>query len=182
MVFGGKETFKVYPGFFGWKFLAPFFAAIAVLTTGADVMIGSLEDLVGSECDMAIGCVLDAVLNLLEEHINREGGVERLIHAFFACFDVGRRDLPVSIKEMVQEMVSGYPEVSGVFVKHFAKVSVINDGVDHLGLEGIVYVGVVVENASIFGVFDFVGILPSNSCMMGWRGGPWVKRSDIWCW
>ncbi len=42
MVFGGKETLEVCPGFFGWLFLAPFFAAVTVLTTGADGMVGSL--------------------------------------------------------------------------------------------------------------------------------------------
>ncbi len=84
------------------------------------------------------------------------------------------------MREMVQEIVSGYPKVSGVFVTHFANISVV-DCVDQLGLEGVVHVGVVVENASFFGVCNFVGILPSNGCMMGWRG-PWVKRSDIGCW
>ena len=69
-ILGGKEYFEEFPRFVAeWSF-APVLAGVGVVNRGADSMVGSLKNLPIGKRDLGIRCVLDTIVDTLEEEVN----------------------------------------------------------------------------------------------------------------
>ena len=65
-------------------------------------MIGSLKNLLRRERNLAVVGILDAIVDSLEEYINRLGDIDWFIHATLVCFEIGGCDLAISIDKMIE--------------------------------------------------------------------------------
>ena len=70
VILGGKESFEERPRFVAeWSF-APVLSGVGIVNQGADSMVGSLNNLPIGKRDLTIRCVLDAIVDALEEEVN----------------------------------------------------------------------------------------------------------------
>ena len=70
VILGGKELFEECPRFVAeWSF-APVLAGVGIVTRGADSMVGSLKNFPIGESNLAIRCVLDAIVDALKEEVD----------------------------------------------------------------------------------------------------------------
>ena len=66
-------------------------------------MIGSLENLLWRERNLAVIGILDAIINLFKEYINRLGDIDWFIPVTpLVCFEIGGCDFAISIDEMIE--------------------------------------------------------------------------------
>ena len=70
------------PGFVNLGFASPLLAGFIVKTSGSDGMIFRLQDLFCRESDVAIGGILNSVVDALEIHVDWLRGVDGLILFF----------------------------------------------------------------------------------------------------
>ena len=101
MVFGGEELLEMDPVFVNLGFVSPLLAGFIVKTSGADGMICCLQDLLCREIDVAIGGILNSVVDVLEIHADRLRGVDGLIHFFFTFLDVRGGNFTIPTEQMI---------------------------------------------------------------------------------
>ena len=97
-----KKLFEMHPCFIVLWFLAPLLACLIVVPCGTYGMIRRLQDLFCCESNVTIGGILYSVVDSLKVYDDWLRGVDRLVHLFFALFDVRWCNLPIPIKKMIE--------------------------------------------------------------------------------
>ena len=70
MILGGRELFEECPRFVAeWSF-APVLAGVGIVTRGDESMVCSLNNMPIGKSNLAIRCVLDAIVDALKEEVN----------------------------------------------------------------------------------------------------------------
>ena len=92
----------MHPCFFVLWFLTPLLACLIVVPCGTYGMICRLQDLLCCEGDVTIGGILYSVVDSLEVYFDRLHAVDRLVHLFFALFDIRWCNLPIPIEKMIE--------------------------------------------------------------------------------
>ena len=100
-VCSGEELLEMDPVFVNLGFVSPLLAGFIVKTSGADGMICCLQDLLCREIDVAIGGILNIVVDALEIHADRLHGVDGFIHLLFAFLEVRGGNFPIPTEQMI---------------------------------------------------------------------------------
>ena len=102
VIFGGKKMFEMHPCFIIFWFATALLACSLVVSCGPYGMKSRLQDLLRCEDNVAIGGILQSVVNLLELYVNWLHCVDWLVHAFLTFLDVRGSNLSIAIEKMIK--------------------------------------------------------------------------------